>query len=128
MEKVQTKITVSEFIQIFLSTHALLHTATDLKQAEIGVKTLIATMTALVATQSFTIEQLTKITAINLYALQHLTSNCSLDELTEDEKLVRHYILELLAGSLSAFLIPVYTLKNDDSLVEYYALPAGKFF
>lgn len=128
LEKVQTKITVSEFIQIFLSTHALLHTITDLKQAEIGVKTLNSTMTALVATQSFTFEQLIQVTAINLYALKHVTSNGSLDDLTEDEKLVRHYVLELLAGSLSAFLIPVYTLRNDSSLLEFYALPAGKTF
>ncbi|KAJ3639053.1 hypothetical protein Zmor_008710 [Zophobas morio] len=126
LEKIHSKITVNEFIQIFLCTHALLHTATDLTQAEVGVKSLNATMTALVATQSFTSEKLIKITAINLYALKHVTSTSLTDELTEDEKIVRQHILDLLAGSLSAFLIPVHTLKNDESLLEYYALPAVK--
>jgi hypothetical protein len=126
LEKVHSKITVNEFIQIFLCTHALLHTATDLGQAEVGVKSLNATMTALVATQSFTTEKLIKITAINLYALKHVTSTSLTNELTEDEKVVRQYILDLLAGSLSAFLIPVHTLKNDESLLDYYALPAVK--
>jgi protein SMG7 len=127
LEKVHSKITVNEFIQIFLCTHALLHTATDLGQAEVGVKSLNATMTALVATQSFTTEKLIKITAINLYALKHVTSTSLTNELTEDEKVVRQYILDLLAGSLSAFLIPVHTLKNDESLLDYYALPAGQY-
>jgi protein SMG7 len=84
-------------------------------------------MTALVATQSFTTEKLIKITAINLYALKHVTSTSLTNELTEDEKVVRQYILDLLAGSLSAFLIPVHTLKNDESLLDYYALPAGQY-
>ncbi|XP_015832940.2 nonsense-mediated mRNA decay factor SMG7 isoform X1 [Tribolium castaneum] len=126
LEKIHSKITVTEFIQIFLCTHALLHTATDLNQAEVGVKSLNTTMTALVATQSFTREKLIKITAINLYALKHVTSTSLTDELTEDEKIVRQQILDLLAGSLSAFLIPVHTLKNDESLLDYYALPAVK--
>lgn len=82
-------------------------------------------MTALVATQSFTTEILIKMTAINLYTLKHVTSSNLTDELTEDEKLVRQHSLHLLAGSLSAFLIPVHTLKNDETLLDYYALPAG---
>ncbi|KAF7286748.1 hypothetical protein GWI33_004371 [Rhynchophorus ferrugineus] len=123
-EKIQTKMTVNEYIQLFLCTHGYFHTVTDIKQAQLAVKSLNSVMTALVATQSFKKEELIKITVINLYAIVYLNKE---DELTEDEVIVKELILELIAGSLSAFLMPVYTLKNDESLLEYYALPAVKF-
>lgn len=122
-----TKLTLSEFIQLFLCVHGLLHTATDLTQATIGVKTLNSALTALVATESFTTEQLLEMTTINFYALFHTVDiNTRAEELTEDENKVKELILDLLAGSLSALLIPVHTLKVDESLLDYYALPSGK--
>lgn len=123
-------MTAAEFIQLFLCVHGLLHTATDLDQAELGVKSMNATLTALVATQSFTTEKLLEITIINLYTLKHIMENgtSKLQDLTEDETKVRELVLDLLAGSISAFLIPVHTLKLDESLLDYYALPAGKSF
>ncbi|CAH0559351.1 unnamed protein product [Brassicogethes aeneus] len=128
-EKIQTKMTVNEFIQVFLCTHGYLHTALDLNQADLCIKSLNTTMTALVATQSFSKDFLIKITIINLYALSHVLGSKSInktDELTEDEKKVVALTLELIAGSLSAFLVPVHTLVMDDSLLDYYALPAVK--
>lgn len=119
-----SKLTLSEFIQLFLSVHGLLHTATDLQQAKIGVKTLNSTLTALVATESFTTEKLLEMTAINFYALFHTVGVN--EELTDDEIRVKELVLELLAGSLSAFLIPVHTLKSDESLLDYYALASGE--
>lgn len=122
-------MTVSEFVQLFLCTHGYFHMCTDLKQAETTVKSLNSIMTALVATQSFTKDMLIKITIINLYALNHVgVSPTKICELTNDEKKVRELVLELIAGSLCAFLVPVHTLKVDDSLLDYYALPAGKQF
>ncbi|KAJ8960450.1 hypothetical protein NQ318_013734 [Aromia moschata] len=127
-EKIQTKMTVNEFIQLFLCTHGYFHTVTELKQAELAVKSLNSIMTALVATQSFTKDMLIKITIINLYALKHVGSNpIKIEELTKDEKKVRELVLELITGSLCAFLVPIHTLKMDDSLLDYYALPAIKF-
>ncbi|KAJ8977656.1 hypothetical protein NQ317_002458 [Molorchus minor] len=71
---------------------------------------------------------LIKISIINLYALKHVGSNPDkIEELTNDEKKVRELTLELITGSLCAFLVPVHTLKMDDSLLDYYALPAIKF-
>lgn len=126
-EKIQTKMTASEFIQLFLRTHGYFHLCIDLKQAETTVKSLNSIMTALVATQSFTKEILIKMSIINLYALNHVgASPTKVAELTNDEKKVRELILELIAGTLCAFLVPVHTLKVDDSLLDYYALPAGK--
>lgn len=68
---------------------------------------------------------------INLYALQHTagvpTENAELlktDQLSSDEKVCRNCILDLIAGSLSALLLPVYTIKN--AIVNYFALPTSK--
>ncbi|KAK5649581.1 hypothetical protein RI129_000610 [Pyrocoelia pectoralis] len=126
--EVQNKLTVNEFIRMFIRVHGLLYSATDLDQAELGVKSLNATLTPLVATQSFTDQKLIQITTINLYALRHTVGSGTLktEELTEDENQVRKLVLDLLAGSLSAFLLPVYTLTHDSTLLEYYALPAIK--
>lgn len=104
----------------------MLHTATELQQAEIGVKSMNATLTALVATQSFTTEKLIEITLVNLYTLWHTVGSGKLEDLTEDEMKIRELTLELLAGSVCAFLMPVHTLKADETLLDYYALPAGR--
>lgn len=117
-------MSVNDFIRLFLKAHGLLYTTTDLKQADLCVKSINATLTALVATQSFTSSKLIKMTVINLYALRHTIGDNN-EELTTDEKIVKEFILDLLSGSLSAFLLPVYTLKNDVSLLDYYALPAS---
>lgn len=114
---------------MFVRVHGLLYTSTDLDQAELGVRSLNATLTPLVATQSFTEQRLIQMTVINLYALKHTVGAGTLktEELTDDENKVRKLVLDLLAGSLSAFLLPVYTLNQDSSLLDYYALPASKF-
>ncbi|CAG2067824.1 unnamed protein product [Timema podura] len=73
--------------------------------------------------------------AINLYALHHAGS-CIVSEsqvttftnkqLSADEQRVKCLVTDLLAGSLSAYLLPVYTLKEGDPLIDYFALPAIK--
>lgn len=47
-------------------------------------------------------------------------------ELTDEEIRMRCCVVDLVAGSLNAFLLPVYTLKQDDTLLDYFALPVGK--
>lgn len=122
-------MSVNKLIRLFLHIHGLLRTTTDLNQAEIGVKSINATLTALVATQSFTSDKLIKMAVINMYALWNVTGVqvMKFDELTNDERRACQLILDLIAGSLSAFLLPIYTLKNDETLLDYYALPASKF-
>lgn len=122
LEKVTTKMTVNEYVQLFLCVHGHFQTLLDIKQAQVAVQSLNSVMTALVATQSFTKQELVKITVINLFAFTHLDKD---GELTGDESKARDLILQLIAGTLSAFLMPVYTLQTDESLLEYYALPAG---
>jgi hypothetical protein len=73
--------------------------------------------------------------AINLFALHHAGScvdsdklmTFSDDQLSSDEQKVKHLVLDLMAGSLSVYLLPVYTLKEGDALLEYFALPASKY-
>lgn len=72
--------------------------------------------------------------AINLFAVHHAGScvdsdklmTFSDDQLSSDEQKVKHLVLDLIAGSLSVYLLPVYTLKEGDALLEYFALPASK--
>ncbi len=64
---------------------------------------------------------------INMYAYHHVNSKQeNLTELTTDERFAKTLIVELIAGSLNAFLLPIYTYKPEDSLLQYFALPAGR--
>lgn len=47
-------------------------------------------------------------------------------ELTDEEIRMRCCVVDLVAGSLNAFLLPVYTLKQDETLLDYFALPVGE--
>lgn len=69
---------------------------------------------------------------INIFALHHAggtfdgkVKTFSEDELTSDEQKVKLLISDFLAACLSAFLLPVYTIKPGESLLDYFALPAG---
>lgn len=66
-------------------------------------------------------------TAINLYVLRHVVDSLSTNQLTSDELRVKHLVMDLLAGAFSAYLLPIYTMSNDVTLLEYYALPASKY-
>lgn len=123
----KTKLNSQEYIAVFLKLHGIIHNFGDLKLASSYSKQLTETLTALVATESFSPWMLIQMLVINLYALQHATDSTELlkNELTNDEKLARDCILDLIAGTLSALLLPVYTIKN--SIIEYFALPSSKY-
>lgn len=128
----KTKLTSQEYVAVFLKLHGVIHNLGDLKVASAYTKLLTETLTALVATESFSSWMLVQMFVINLYALEHATSvvmgstetPLKHEQLTPDEKLARDCILDLIAGSLSALLLPVYTIKN--SIIEYFALPSIK--
>lgn len=130
----RSKLSVSEYVAVFLKLHGLLHNSSDLQEAEKYVKVLTTTLTAHVATESLTSWKLVQMLAINLFALHHAGSCVDADKLTSfnddqlssDERKVKHLVMDLMAGSLSAYLLPVYTLKEGDALLEYFALPAIK--
>ncbi|XP_012152176.2 uncharacterized protein LOC100880698 isoform X2 [Megachile rotundata] len=127
----KTKLTSQEYISVFLKLHGVIHNLGDLKIACTYAKLLTETLTALVATESFSSWMLVQMFVINLYALEHATNivagntdSSKHEQLTSEEKIARDCILDLIAGSLSALLLPVYTIKN--SIVEYFALPSIK--
>jgi hypothetical protein len=66
--------------------------------------------------------------AINVFAYyQPCRDGEASAELTQDEVRMRSYVVDLIAGSLNAYLLPVYTLKQDETLLDYFALPVSKF-
>lgn len=128
----KTKLTSQEYLLAFLKLHAILHNLGDLSQATKYVKLLTETLTALIATESFNSWRLVQMLVINLYALQHAAGTSSenmdflsADQLSADEKFAKECILDLVAGSLSALLLPVYTIKN--AIVDYFALPSSEY-
>ncbi|RLU21158.1 hypothetical protein DMN91_005531 [Ooceraea biroi] len=129
----KTKLSSQEYVVVFLKLHGIIHNIGDLKLACSYSKLLTETLTALVATESFSSWMLIQMLVINLYVLQHTVGTVgSVDgvellrneQLSNDEKLARDCILDLIAGTLSALLLPVYTIKN--SIIEYFALPSIK--
>ncbi|XP_043504631.1 protein SMG7-like isoform X2 [Polistes fuscatus] len=127
----KTKLSAQEYVTVFLKLHGIIHNLGDLKIASSYVKLLTETLTALVATESFSSWMLVQMLVINLYALQHTTGITSdaaeflkTDQLSTDEKLAKNCILDFISGSLAALLLPVYTIKNH--IVEYFALPSIK--
>ncbi|KAI4486799.1 hypothetical protein M0804_006169 [Polistes exclamans] len=127
----KTKLSAQEYVTVFLKLHGIIHNLGDLKIASSYVKLLTETLTALVATESFSSWMLVQMLVINLYALQHTTGITSdaaeflkTDQLSTDEKLAKNCILDFISGSLAALLLPVYTIKNN--IVEYFALPSIK--
>lgn len=128
----KTKLTSQEYVVVFLKLHGIIHNIGDLKLACSYSKLLTETLTALIATESFSSWMLIQMLVINLYVLQHtagiLSDGVELlknEHMTNDEKLARDCILDLIAGTLSALLLPVYTIK--DSIIEYFALPSSKY-
>ncbi|XP_058791752.1 nonsense-mediated mRNA decay factor SMG7-like [Phymastichus coffea] len=127
----KTKLSSQEYIAVFLKFHGVIYNLGDLRVATTYVKLLNDTLTALVATESFSAWRLVQMLVINLYALQHAAGMTSenmelmkTDQLSNDENISRNCILDLIAGSLSALLLPVYTIKN--SILTYFALPTIK--
>lgn len=126
----KTKLNSQEYVAVFLKLHGIIHNIGDLKLACAYSKLLTETLTALVATESFSSWMLIQMLAINLYALQHAaglgvdSELLKSEQLSNDERLARDCILDLIAGTLSALLLPVYTIKN--SIIEYFALPSIK--
>lgn len=144
----KNKLNAQEYITIFLKFHGALHyqleelTKKKIKinsknsgkittTASTYIKLLTdSSLTALVATESLSSWRLIQMLIINLYTLHHTAGNPSSmellkgEQLSSDEKIARQYILDLIAGSLSALLLPIYTLKSQ--IIDYFALPSIK--
>jgi hypothetical protein len=69
---------------------------------------------------------------INMYAYHNVKSDAGqaveVDSLATDDKLIESLLTELIVGSLNAFLLPIYTYKQEDCLLQYFALPASEYY
>lgn len=117
----RTKLTSQGYVILFLKLHAILHSLGDQSVATTYVKLLTETLTALVATESFTSSRLVQMLAINLYTVAR--SESTKNERAQEMFDARSLVLDLIAGSLSALLLPVYTIKQ--SVIDYFALPSS---
>ena len=65
-----------------------------------------------------------------MYAYQNVNADAGGavedNQLASDDKLIKTLLTELIVGSLNAFLLPIYTYKQEDCLLQYFALPASK--
>ncbi|XP_039287814.1 protein SMG7 [Nilaparvata lugens] len=123
----RTKLTSSEYVMLFLKLHAMLHLSSELDSCAGYVQLLTETLTAHIATQSFSSCKLVQMLTINIFAYHHSIRDADNDlQLTANEKRIRSLVTHLIAGSLNAFLLPVYTLKHESSMLDYFALPAIK--
>ncbi|XP_050541037.1 nonsense-mediated mRNA decay factor SMG7-like [Daktulosphaira vitifoliae] len=118
----KTKISNTEFIQIFLAFHGVLMSKDSMKQqtSDGYIKSLALSFTPLIATESFTSFKLQQMVAINVLAFNYISKDKS------NVKVQCFPIIDLLATFLNAFLLPLYTLKEDQKFSEYYTLPAVK--
>ncbi|KAL0275945.1 UNVERIFIED_CONTAM: hypothetical protein PYX00_003648 [Menopon gallinae] len=127
------KLSSYEYITTFLKLHGLMHTHTELETAEKLVQILTTSLTAHIATESLSSWKLVQIVTINIFALHQAGGSIdgkirsfSEEQLTRDEQKIKLLICDLLAASLSAFLLPVYTIKPGEPLLDYFAMPAVK--
>ncbi|EEB12909.1 smg-7, putative [Pediculus humanus corporis] len=128
-----TKLSCTEYVTAFLKLHGLLHSNTELETAEKLVQVLTTSLTAHIATESLTSWKLVQIVTINIFALHNARGTVDgniktfgENELTDDEQKIETLITDFLAACLTAFLLPVYTIKSGESLIDYFAMPAIK--
>ena len=81
-------------------------------------------LTSVVAAESLSAWQTIQIVTLDMFLMHRLAEESPAG--CVDEREVVALICEAISGMLSAFLLPVYTLKQGDSLLDYFALPATK--
>lgn len=121
----EVAISAQTFVPYVLQFHSYVHSVVHLRTAAKYCDLLNSSMTSLIATESMKWNDVFKILTLSLFiSHQHLEQ----DEIerTADEKKVGELLNEFLGGILNAFLLPVYTWREDSSLLTYFALPAIK--
>ncbi|KAK6641585.1 hypothetical protein RUM44_013300 [Polyplax serrata] len=127
------KLSCYEYVTTFLKLHGLLHSNMELETAEKLVQILATSLTAHIATESLSCWKLVQMVTINIFALHNARGSVDGNlktfpdnELTLYEQKIEILIMDFLAACLTAFLLPVYTIKSGDLLLDYFAMPAVK--
>ena len=116
------KMSQQMFISLLLKLHGLLHHAEKLRLAVKTSRVLSESLTNLIVSESLTTWQLVQVVSINMWACHcHQVAG---DQEAPEERLVVGVVAGLQAALLSSCLLPVYTLKKGEQLLDYSALPA----
>ncbi len=118
------KLTDKTFVPCALRFLSLLHHAQHLRTAARLCQKLNESLTTLVASESLPTWTLIQVLAVTLF-LRHKNAEDGAT-VSSDEREIGLLLGEWLAGLLNALLLPVYTLKQGESLLDYSALPAVK--
>jgi len=123
------KINQHTFVPLFLRVQGLLHHSTHLSHCVTSTRLLSESLTTLVATEGLSTWQLLQILAINIWMWEHTAGGNDVSDrecLSKEEQLCLCLIADMQAALASAILLPIYTLKQDDSLLYYHGLPAAR--
>lgn len=121
----ELKITSQNYTKYVLNFLGKLHEVRQLKKAAKICHKLNEALTSLVAAEAFESKELCQIVAIALFMASD-NMKVPTEEKSKDERLISALLSEFLAGMLNALLLPVYTLKQGELLLDYFALPAIK--
>ena len=117
------KMTQQMFTSLLLKLHGLLHHAEKLRLAVKTSRVLSESLTNLIVSEALTTWQLVQVVSINMWAC-HCHQVAGDQEVAPEERLVLGVVAGLQAALLSSCLLPVYTLKKGEQLLDYSALPA----
>ena len=128
LDKMYNKILTTEpqdYVGKFLLSQGLLHSATKLKKAVDLERVLCEEMTDLMTSEIISTRELLQCISILMFHLSQSSTDFSEKDSSDEEKLIYKLQVDLLAGLLSAFLMPVH-IKQGQALMDFMALPLIK--
>ncbi len=120
------KLNEKTFVECALRFLALLHHAQHLKRAARLCNKMNESLTSLVASESLSKWTLVQIVAVTLFLMHKDQDEGAEASVSRDEQHICGLASEFVAGLLNSLVLPVYTLKQGEALLDYFALPATK--
>ena len=124
--KSRNRLSAEEFLVSFFKFQGQIGLCCDLDQAEQIGRLLALTVGPLIATESVSAHQITRMLQINMYNIEEMKGTKELDSLSNDERRCLHLAVELTASVLNACLVSAYSLSGEQ-LINYGFLPVVKF-
>ena len=125
-EETEIRLTSEKaFVTCALRFLSLLHCARHLRTAARLCQKLNESLTSLVASESLPTWTLVRMVAVVLFLL-HRDGGDGAGAFGRDEQEVFGLGCEFVAGLLNALVLPVYTLKQGEHLLDYTGLPVAK--
>ena len=118
-------VSSEKFFIYGLTFQSFAHSASRLRSAAKINLILNSSLTDIIAKSDLDPLSLLQYVTVTLFLLDRQGSD-DLEELSEDEVKVKGLLLDSLARMLNAFVLPVYTIKQGEALLQYFALPTVK--